>query len=125
MLALLMVISFAACGITDSFTDVSTETKDNAEIQGTAENNVGNVEWREFLEDYEKWVDDYISIVNKQKENPTDISILSDYTKMLSDLTEWSTRADEVAESIKGTDDAVEYSKELLRIIEKLTAVNQ
>ena len=64
-------------------------------------------------------------VVKKQKENPTDMSILADYTKMLTDLTEWTEKADDIAESIEGTDDALEYSKEVLRIAGKLTEVRE
>ena len=57
------------------------------------ENSV-DAEWKQFLKEYESWVNKYAEIVKKYKENPSDISILSDYTKMMGELTKWATRAD-------------------------------
>lgn len=77
-------------------------------------------EWKQFLKDYEVWVDDYIEIIKKYKVNPTDMSILSDYTKMASKAADWSARADEIELELKDTQEALEYSAELLRIAAKL-----
>ena len=138
IMALLMGVSLVACGAEEKPSDDSTVTETNAEstleseedvvsIQETEskENNKDSAEWKEFLKDYEEWVDDYIAIVKKQKENPTDMTILAEYTEMLSDLSEWSNKADDVAESIENTEEAMEYSKEVLRIAGKLTEVGE
>lgn len=136
ILTLLMVVCLTACGGDDKPNNDSISTKVNTEsiepeeniisVQTDLKENSNNdAEWKEFLKDYEEWVDDYIAIVKKQKENPTDMSILADYTKMLTDLTEWTEKADDIAESIEGTDDALEYSKEVLRIAGKLTEVSE
>lgn len=79
-----------------------------------------DAKWKQFLKDYEAWVDDYIAIVKKYKDNPTDMSILSDYTEMVSEMTEWSEKADEIELELEDTDAALEYSAELLRIAGKL-----
>jgi len=51
----------------------------------------------EFLEGYEKFMDDYIAILKKYKNDPTDASILSEYTSMMSEATEWSTKTADCA----------------------------
>ena len=79
-----------------------------------------DAEWKQFLKDYEAWVDDYIEIVKKYNNNPTDMSILSDYTEMVSEMAEWSEKADEIELELEDTDAALEYSKEVLRIGGKL-----
>lgn len=79
-----------------------------------------DAKWKQFLKDYEAWVDDYIAIVKKYKNNPTDMSILSDYTEMVSEMAEWSEKADEIELELEDTDEALEYSKEVLRIAGKL-----
>ena len=130
-LTLFMVVSLVACGGEDKVTNDSTAAKTNAKsleyeenadsIQtDSKENGKDSAEWKKFLKDYEEWVDDYIAVVKKQKENPTDMIILADYTEMLADLTEWTEKADDIEESIENTDDALEYSKEVLRIAGKL-----
>ena len=48
------------------------------------------------------------------------MSILSDYTKMASKAADWSARADEIELELKDTQEALEYSAELLRIAAKL-----
>ena len=133
-LILLMVFSLAACGEDNTLTNDTISTDANTELVDTNENNdlqtdskengSDDAEWREFLKEYEEWVDDYIAIVKKQKENPTDMSILTEYSEMLSDLTKWTEKSDDVAKSIKDTEDAIEYSKEVIRIAEKLTKIS-
>ncbi len=99
-----------------SVTSDDTSSESNAETAGSSD----EAEWRQFLKDYEAWVDDYIEIVKKYKANPSDTSILSDYTEMTSKVVEWSEKADEIASELEDTSAALEYSKELLRIAEKL-----
>lgn len=91
------------------------------DVSGDDEN--ADTEWKEFLTDYEAWVDDYIEIVKKYKENPADTSILSDYSAMLSEMSEWSEKADEIEIELEDTNAALEYSAELLRIVAKLSEV--
>ncbi len=103
----------------------SSETTGNTEDtkETTNDSNSDDEEWRQFLKDYEAWVDDYIAIVKKYKDNPTDMSILSDYTEMVSEMADWAERADEIELELQDTDEALEYSTELLRIAAKLAEV--
>ena len=83
-----------------------------------------NIEWKEFLEDYEKWVDSYIAIMKKYKKNPSDTSILSEYTEAMSDLITWSQKADKVQVDLEDDPSALEeYMKTYSRIIKKLNEV--
>ena len=82
-----------------------------------------NAEWEEFLDDYEEWVDEYIVLVKKYKENPTDGSIVSDYTEMLSEINEWTEKADEIKLELEGTDEATDFSVRLLKIVGKLSEI--
>ena len=104
--------------------DENSSKDDNSNDKTTSTESVksstDDAEWKQFLKDYEAWVDDYIAIVKKYKENPTDMSILSDYTEMISEMTEWTERADEIELELEDTDAALEYSKEILRIAGKL-----
>ncbi len=105
---------------TTSTTDVTTmttlaETEDASHAEG----------WREFLQDYEAWVDSYITFMEKYKANPTDLTLLSDYAKMMSEMSEWSLKADELELEIEDPEEALEYSAELLRIAGKLAEAVQ
>ena len=101
--------------------------KDDSSVDETASSETENdtttgddAEWKQFLKDYEAWVDDYITIVKKYKDNPSDMSILSDYTEMVSEMADWTERADEIELELADTSAALEYSAELLRIAGKL-----
>ena len=78
--------------------------------------------WKQFLEDYENWVDDYIEIVKKYSENPTDTSILSDYSEMVTELAEWQTEAEKLEEELEDAspEELAEFSAELLKIAAKI-----
>ena len=43
----------------------------------------------QFLDEYEEFVDKYLEILKKQKANPSDMSIMSDYTSMMSEMSDW------------------------------------
>lgn len=68
----------------------------------------------EFLTGYENYVDNYIAVLKKYKANPTDATILKDYTKLAGESTEWSTKSAECAGDPK-------YSAKLTKIMTKLS----
>lgn len=105
----------------------STESEKTTTVDKTKESTevLDNIDWRQFLTDYEVWVDDYIALINKYKENPTDVSLLSDYTEMLGEMAEWAEDAENMELSITDTAEAAEYSQEVLRIAGKLAEVAQ
>lgn len=104
-------------------TDNSSPEKDDESVKEETKTTSSNdSSWKEFLGEYEEWVDDYIQIVKKYSENPTDTSILSDYTEMVTDLSEWQIRADEMEEELEEASptEVAEYSAELLKIAAKI-----
>ncbi len=128
LLVIVLAVSLVACGVKKNsnvnenngiLTDQGTETN-----QSTTETS-GEVEWKQFLKDYEEWVDKYIEITKKYKDNPTDMSILSDYTSMMSELTEWYDKTDEMQSELESASpgELAEYSSELARIAAKLSKV--
>lgn len=135
ILALALAFTFAACGeepqsadSTDDTVAVSSEgtlsaaqSPSSSEVSSmNAVSSAGDAKWREFLKDYDKWVDDYISLLKKYKADPTDFTILTDYTEMMSDMVEWSNKADEVAEELEDPAEVAEYAAELAKIAAKL-----
>lgn len=134
LMALTLVFMLTACGEkTSEFTqstsdDTSSvlfedENDDTTEINSTdvLSNDASADEgWREFLKEYEEWVDKYIAVVKKYNANPSDLSILTEYTSLVTELAEWTEKADDFSDSIVDVDDAAEYSAELMRIAAKL-----
>ena len=78
--------------------------------------------WRTFLKEYEQWADEYIALVQKYKSNPLDMSILSDYTKMVSEMTDWTSKANDIKAELKDSDALAEFTQELLRISTKIAS---
>ena len=70
----------------DEDMDMSEDDTDNSE--GTSSSD----EWNDVLDDYESYVDDYIAIIKKQKKDPTDMSIMTEYQDLMQKGTEWSTK---------------------------------
>ncbi len=122
-LCVLFAMTMVACtGGAEQNTNSAADDSSVTDTESTSESS----EWKQFLKDYEAWVDDYIVIVNKYKANPTDTSILADYTKMVSDMADWTTRTEKVQEELTTDSEALaEYTKELSRIAGKLAEVAQ
>lgn len=82
-------------------------------------------DWRTFLKDYEKWVNSYVDFMKKYSENPTDSSLIADYTDLMQQLTEWSEKADEVQKSLENDTEAqLEYAAELAKIAARISELN-
>lgn len=128
LLSVILVLSFAACTGKTNSTSNSLEASSNSNSSEIVSNDNSSVEsssdaeWKQFLKDYEAWVDDYIEILEKYKKNPTDMTILSDYADMMSKTTEWSAKADKIQGELAASPEALkEYTQTLSRIIDKLT----
>lgn len=110
-------------------TGCTNNTANNKNPSQTEENTVSasaEIEpWRQFLKDYEAWVDSWIEISKKYRENPKDLTIISDYTNMLSEMYEWGERADEYENELKNDDmsseEFAEYMNTLSRILIKIS----
>ena len=77
--------------------------------------------WRQFLKNYEEFVDDYIAFMKKYQANPTDMTMLTDYVDMMAKVSEWSENADEFEDELNDSAELAEYTKEYMRILTKMT----
>ncbi len=79
---LILSISFilTSCGGSNS----ETTTTESGEV--TEEGSSSDCD--QFLRDYEAFADSYIQVVEKMKADPTDASVLTEYTSMMSKLSE-------------------------------------
>ena len=124
---LLALAMFAGCDATvqmDVGTESTTSTVINAQsdVEVESETTTTVAEWQQFFIDYEAWVDDYIAFMEKYQANPTDVTLLADYSELVAELAEWESKTGEFEASLEGTDDALTYMNELTRITEKLNA---
>ncbi len=83
----------------------SSESSSSAESKpaetGSGENLVDGIrkDFKDAMDSYEKFMDEYVAFMKKYKENPSDINLLSDYSKymsrysdMCSKFNEWESR---------------------------------
>ena len=81
-----------------------------------------NAEWRQFLKDYEAWVDDYVALMKKYNDDPENLELMNESLALAMDALEWANRADELEDDIP-LEELSEYLETISRIIQKLTAV--
>ena len=97
------------------------EVKEAEKVQETAPSN-NDYEWKEFLADYEAFMDSYVEIMKKYKADPTDMSILADYTELSAELVEWSEKTEKMQDDLENSPEALkEYLETLGRITEKMS----
>lgn len=102
--------------------DETTTEKTTKKVKKTKSKS--SVNWKEFLKEYEDWVDDYIELVKKYEKNPNDTSLLTEYTEQMGKIASWSEKADKVKVDLANNpDDLAEYTKTLSRILNKLSKI--
>jgi len=82
---------------------------------------VGSVDWRAFLREYEEWVDEYIDLMRRYAANPTDLSLLIEYMESVQRIIEWAERAERVEVDLANDPVALaEFLATMVRIIQRL-----
>lgn len=141
LLLSMMIVCVTGCG---EDKDVSTTFQNNTSFQSSetltseatndtsfqisetisSETVEGTATWKENLKEYEAFVDDYIEILNQYEQNPNDLTILSEYTKVIQELAEWSAKVEEIQDDLANDSEALqEYLEMLARITEKLSKI--
>ena len=78
--------------------------------------------WKDVLKEYDEWADDYVAFMKKYKANPADISLLSDYSKLMSEYSSWTNKLAEIENDKSLTEAQMEeIVTEYNRITLKLT----
>ena len=76
--------------------------------------------WRQFLKDYEAFIDSYIAVLKKYSADPTDFSILGDYMNMMTELSEWDDKYDDMSDGLDDPTELAEFIQEWTRIYTKM-----
>ncbi|MDX2360353.1 MAG: hypothetical protein QNK23_06080 [Crocinitomicaceae bacterium] len=114
MTATILAMVFASCGgednsepaetlddivseYEDSQDDEEDDDDDDDEDLKETDDSVSNEEWDEILDGYEDYVDDYVAIIQKQKADPSDMSIMTEYQELMLKGTEWSSQMAEAS----------------------------
>jgi len=115
----------------NSSTEDSDESLDEAESEETTkepekeETNNGGIraDFKSAMDSYEKFFDEYVAIMKKYANNPSDMSILSDYTKymgkytkMMADFEKWESEDMNAAETAYYLEVQGRITKKLLEV---------
>jgi hypothetical protein len=96
---------------TTSESSVATSTQDSDTNSSST-----NSECKKWLDDYDSWVTKYIAFMRKYKKNPADMSMLSDYSRLTSEMTKWAngnSDCDDAASIARMTEIANRLNREL------------
>jgi len=96
--------------VEEKFDSSKSSSSDNDENESTS---VSSSDCDKYLKEYEKFVLKYIDVLKKYKKNPNDPSVISDYTKMMSNANEW-------AEKIEDCTNDSKYTAKILEIQTKI-----
>ncbi len=106
--------------------DDSDDAEENIEDEEeTVSSTEISTEFKDSMDGYEKFFDEYISIVKKYKDNPTDISILSDYSNYISQYTEIMADFEAWEDEELTTAELAYYIEVQGRIAQKLLEISQ
>lgn len=152
ILALVLVLSLAACsgeeantnenhnvsdtgcedtyvpkkGDTTAATTPSTQPSTEATTPATTEE-TGNAEidpdFKAAMDSYEAFFDEYVAIMKKYKENPTDLSILSDYATYMGQYADMMQKFEKWQNEDLSTTETAYYIDVQARITKKLLEV--
>jgi len=123
---LIMSIMFTACGGKEKYEEKSVTQVEDASPADDASASGDNAELKEFLKEYEEWVDDYILLLEKYKDNPADTAIIAEYTESLKKLAEWNSKSETMKVLLEKDPDALtEYMEAITKIIQKLSAITE
>lgn len=93
---------------------------DNNSQVGTSNN---SADFRKWVDDYENWVNEYVEFMNNY--NPTDMSQLTKYSKLLTEYSKWAADTGKLKESDYSPEDWQYFLNAQLRVNEKLATVTQ
>jgi len=78
---------------TEEKNPIETTTLSNSKTKGDKpENKESTKKCDEFIADYEKWMEGYIDLISKYKDNPAGLIGDPDYTKVSMESVEWASK---------------------------------
>lgn len=90
LLSSFVFLLFLSCNKKESKSD-ETNLSANHTVETVEKNDSKNKDCDDFLDDYEKWMDDLVTLFGKYKDRPVDLLQDPAYSKTLSEGVQWST----------------------------------
>lgn len=126
IMAVLLVLSLAACGGSATPAGEDEKNEETAAVANGSESENSETEtvtptgdWKQFLKEYEAFVDKYIEIYKKHKANALDTAVLGEYSKLATELADWVERSEKKLQELT-VKEAQEYAAEIERISKKI-----
>lgn len=107
----------------------SAESKPSSESKpaetGSGENLVDGMrkEFKDAIDSYEKFMDEYVAFMKKYKENPNDINLLSDYSKYMSKYSDMCSKFNKLGSENMNSAEIAYYIDVQTRVNQKLLEV--
>ena len=80
-------------------------------------------ELKAFLDSYERFVDEYVAFMRKYKQNPTDLSLLTEYADIMQKYSDFETAIDRYDSNSMSTADAAYYLEVTTRCTQKMLKI--
>jgi len=142
----MMMLVMTACGGTDvskepaeseSVTTEDATTEDTTTEDLATEENIDDteseeaddssaaisLEFKQTMDDYEAWFDHYCEVMQKYQDNPSDLSLLSEMTELLSEETAMLEQLENMDQAEMNTAELAYYLEVTARIEKKLLEV--
>ena len=81
--------------------------------------------FKETMDSYEEFFDEYVEFMKKYKDNPSDITLISDYSEFLKKYTETMSKLNSIDKSKLSAADLKYYTDSMARITKKLEEITQ
>ena len=140
IVALILVLAFFGCGKDDTTSaEQDTETVETTETvdeeaepseeaasgdeSSDADSGLLSPEFKKTMYDYEAWFDHYCEVMQRYKENPSDIELLSEMTDLLTEETAMLEEMENMDQSEMNAAELAYYLEVTARIEKKLLEV--
>lgn len=107
---------------TESSTEATTPHTAEDEKNDTGDNSIDPA-FKAAMDSYEEFFDEYVAIMKKYKENPTDMSILADYTKYMGQYADTMQKMEDWENEDLNTVELAYYLEVQNRITQKLLEI--
>ncbi len=107
----------------ESAKDTSEPAKETGDTSASVKTGGVDPELKAFLDSYEAYVDEYVDFMKKYMANPTDLSLLGEYTDMMDKLADFETTLDKYDSNDMSTEDAAYYLEVTTRCTQKMLEV--
>lgn len=123
--AKIVIVYYTKASQTATEAPAKTESKEEskAESKSIADSGTVTPSFKEMMDSYEAFFDEYIDFMKKYKDNPSDLSLLSEYTEYLSKYSDYMSKLSDVDTDSLSSADLAYYTEVNARITKKLAEV--